>query len=520
MSLILDALKKSAQDRDENPDDEPSRPFSATENTTPKRRVWPYLVVSTLLTGGVIAGGFFWFNGTLSPRADKRSPKVQAALELPAIAKEPVPKHPVPEIAKPEPAPVIANETIEEDEAEPSPPKIDLEPVKKLPEIAKPVTPPEAPTETAVVEEPQKIPEPQPSVPVTPEPEPSPVEDPKVEAKPEPKPELKAEPKKVATIVAPPPAPEPPSPPVKPRKIEPAAKPMVAPPVIALKKPVVAPPPAPKPKAKPKPKPKAPDPRQAQKHNDKGRAFEQEGLFEKAIEEYTQAIIIKPDLIEAYVGRAWSHLSRSNHTKAIRNYSQAIRLKPAYADAYFGRGWAHEKSGDADQAIRDYSEAIRLGKNNSQAYFSRGILQFYRNSTGMAADDFSAVLQQGSKQLRPYALIWMYLSQARSGIDGRESLRTYGANMNLTTWPGVLVSYYLGDVTSDRVLSAAHSPNPKTQRENECVANFFLGQDRLVRGDKAGAADYFRKTIATGVTTYRQYTAAKEELRRLGLLKK
>ena len=224
--------------------------------------------------------------------------------------------------------------------------------------------------------------------------------------------------------------------------------------------------------------------------------------------------------MEAYVGRAWSHLSRGNHTKAIRNYGQAIRLNPANVDAYFGRGWAHEKSGDANQAIRDYSEAIRLGKNNSQAYFSRGILQFYRNSTGMAADDFSAVLQQGSKQLRPYALIWMYLSQARSGIDGRESLRTYGADMDLTTWPGVPVSYYLGDITSDRVLSAAQSPNPKTHRENECVANFFLGQDRLVRGDKAGAADYFRKTIATGVKSYRQYTAAEEELRRLGLLKK
>ena len=557
MSLILDALKKSAQDREENPDDEPSRPFSATEGATPKRRVWPYLVASTLLTGGAIAGGVFWFKGTLSPLPDEKFPKVQAALELPTKAKEPVlkapvPKLPAPEIAKPEPAPVIVKETIEEDEAEPSPDKIDLEPVKKLPEIAKPEIAPEAPTEITVAEEPEKksepeqsvlaapepeptpvenpklevkpapepMPEPEPSVPAALEPEPAPVEKPKLEAKPEPKPDPKPEPNAVKTV-APLPVPEPPSPPIKPmKKITPLEKPLAEPPVIALKKPIIVPLPVPKPKAKPKPKPKAPDPRQAQKHNDKGRAFEQEGLFEKAIEEYTQAIIIKPEMVKAYIGRAWSHLSRGNYTKAIRNYGQAIRLKPSSADAYFGRGWAHEKAGDANQAIRDYSEAIRLGKNSSQAYFSRGILQFYRNSTGMAADDFSAVLQQGSKQLRPYALIWMYLSQARSGIDGRESLRTYGANMDLTTWPGILVSYYLGDVTSDRVLSAAQSPNPKTQRENECVANFFLGQDRLVRGDKAGAADYFRKTIATGVTSYRQYTAAEEELRRLGLLKK
>ena len=443
-----------------------------------------------------------------------------AALELPKKVKDPTPKLSAPKVAKLEPEPVIAKEPIEEDGGEPSPPEIELEPVKKLPEIAKSETSPEPPTNnTAVSQELQKIPAPAPPVPAAPEPEPTPVKKPKLEAiiEPTPEPEPKLEPKtesKKIVAVAPPPTHKTPPPSVKNQKIIPAKKPLASPPVIALKKPVVAPPPAPT----PKPKPKAPDPRQTQKHNDKGRAFEQEGLFEKKIEEDTQAIILKPELIEAYLGRAWSHLSNGNQTKDIRDYSQAIKLKPAYGDAYFGRGWAHEKSGDADQSIRDYSEAIRLGNNrgnkrgndNFQAYFSRGILQSYRDSTGMAADDFSAVLQQGSKQLRPYALIWMYLSQARSGIDGREALRTYGATMDLTTWSGVLVSYYLGDVTSDRVLSATQSSNPKNQRENKCVAKFFLGQDRLVRGDKAGAADYFRKTIATGVTSYRQYTAAEE----------
>lgn len=93
----------------------------------------------------------------------------------------------------------------------------------------------------------------------------------------------------------------------------------------------------------------------------------------------------------------------------------------------------------------------------------------------MAADYFSAVIQQGSNQLRQYAPIWKYLSRARSGIDGREFLRTFGAEIDRKSWPEILVGYYLGEVTSDRVLLAARSPSPKTQRENECVANFFLG---------------------------------------------
>ena len=40
--------------------------------------------------------------------------------------------------------------------------------------------------------------------------------------------------------------------------------------------------------------------------------------------------------------------------------------------------------------------------------------------------------------------------------------------------------------------------------------------DWLIQGDKKGAREYFKKTLATGVTHYRQYAAAKSELARIG----
>ncbi|MCH8326059.1 MAG: 4Fe-4S binding protein, partial [Bacteroidetes bacterium] len=58
--------------------------------------------------------------------------------------------------------------------------------------------------------------------------------------------------------------------------------------------------------------------------------FEREGLFGKAIEEYTQAILIDPKSAAAYFGRGWAHSSPQRHEDAIRNFTLAIDLNPEF----------------------------------------------------------------------------------------------------------------------------------------------------------------------------------------------
>ena len=77
---------------------------------------------------------------------------------------------------------------------------------------------------------------------------------------------------------------------------------------------------------------------------------------------------------------------------------------------------------------------------------------------------------------------------------------------------------YLGQVPAAQVIAETRDSDPIKQRENECVAYFFLGQERLVKGYREKAAEYFQMTLDTGITGYRQYAAAEEELRRLGRL--
>ena len=247
----------------------------------------------------------------------------------------------------------------------------------------------------------------------------------------------------------------------------------------------------------------------------RGQAFEEEGLYDRAIEEYTQAILLDPEMAEAYFGRAWAHETKGGHGLAIRNFTKAIDLKPDCVEAFYGRGWVYEKQGDTERAIEEYSKAIRVEPGYADAHFSRGILEFNRGRLEEAAKDFTTVYKAANGSLRDYALLWSYVSKARTGTGLGKALKIFAGADNRETLPGVLISMFQGKAAPAEVIAATQNASSKKQLEREAVAYFFLGQHQLVLGDAQGAAEYFNKTLATGVTYFRQYTAAKIELERL-----
>ena len=221
----------------------------------------------------------------------------------------------------------------------------------------------------------------------------------------------------------------------------------------------------------------------------------------------------------AYFNRGWAYAQKLRYDKAIEDYSQAIRIDLKYADAYFARGWAHEKKGAYGNAIKDYSQAIEMKPDYALAYNNRGVLKLHLNEYETAALDFAAAYSLSDAGLRPYSLLWLYLSRVRSGVDGKQELAEKAGGIDLARWPGVLVSLFLGRATQEEVLAAAmKGANAGEQREKLCVAFFYLGQHHLLQGDKEGAIRLFKKALGTGVTTYIQYGAAREELKRLGAL--
>ncbi len=86
-----------------------------------------------------------------------------------------------------------------------------------------------------------------------------------------------------------------------------------------------------------------------------------------------------------------------------------------------------------------------------------------------------------------YGVIWLYLSRAKAGTDGKDELKTNTAGLNLSKWPGPVIELYLGQSTPEDVLRAAGSDS-----DQRCDYSFYVGEHRALRGERPEALALFR----------------------------
>jgi tetratricopeptide (TPR) repeat protein len=91
-----------------------------------------------------------------------------------------------------------------------------------------------------------------------------------------------------------------------------------------------------------------------------GRIKQNRGDVDGAIADYSRAIQLKPDYVDAYVNRGLAKKTKGDLAGAIEDYSKAIELKPDFAYAYDVRGVAKKAKGDLEGANADHSKSIEL----------------------------------------------------------------------------------------------------------------------------------------------------------------
>ena len=83
--------------------------------------------------------------------------------------------------------------------------------------------------------------------------------------------------------------------------------------------------------------------------------------FSKAIEEFSQAIRLQPDYVDAYHVRALAYLITGRHTRAMADLNKAINLQTKLALSYMLRSMAWDHLGSQVLAEADREEAGELG---------------------------------------------------------------------------------------------------------------------------------------------------------------
>jgi tetratricopeptide (TPR) repeat protein len=100
----------------------------------------------------------------------------------------------------------------------------------------------------------------------------------------------------------------------------------------------------------------------------RGRGYAGKREYDRAIQDYDQAIRLDPDNAPAFSGRGNAYIGKRDYDRAIQDLDQAIAFDPNYTFAFVNRGRAYAGKRVYDRAIQDFGQAIRLDSNNPAAF--------------------------------------------------------------------------------------------------------------------------------------------------------
>jgi tetratricopeptide (TPR) repeat protein len=106
-----------------------------------------------------------------------------------------------------------------------------------------------------------------------------------------------------------------------------------------------------------------------------------QGEYDQAIAQFSEALSIDPNYAAAYEGRANVYFVQGYYSTAIADYDHIILLKPKYAYAYFRRAVAYYNKGDYERAIAGYNEAIKVNPGFVLAYTNRRLAVLNKNDS-------------------------------------------------------------------------------------------------------------------------------------------
>ena len=99
-------------------------------------------------------------------------------------------------------------------------------------------------------------------------------------------------------------------------------------------------------------------------HYNLGKALEDDGRFEEALNHFSSALQIKPNYVEAQYNLGVIFGRMGDHHRELKAYMRAIQIKPDYAKAYANLGAVCAEMGLYSKAIWALKEALRLNPDD------------------------------------------------------------------------------------------------------------------------------------------------------------
>jgi tetratricopeptide (TPR) repeat protein len=264
----------------------------------------------------------------------------------------------------------------------------------------------------------------------------------------------------------------------------------------------------------------------------RARAYAGKRLFDKAETDLNQAMERArkdADRVKLYNEKGNVHFSRREYDLAMADFRRAVDIDDKFSKGWNNLGLAYRAAGDLDRAFgyfdraialdtraarsyanrarifmakndrlmtqRELDEAVRLDRTDYHSRLDRGIFRFTEKKLKEARED----LEEASN-LAPgngYIALWRFLviAELENRDAARKQLEAHVASAG-AEWPTPIAKAVLGKLKEEELLALARrEESPAGQREYLAEAHFYLGQAKLLSGDKEG----WKKSLETSI---------------------
>jgi tetratricopeptide (TPR) repeat protein len=242
--------------------------------------------------------------------------------------------------------------------------------------------------------------------------------------------------------------------------------------------------------------------------------------FDAAVAEATRLLQYQPSA-ELYYVRALARQHKDDLKGAIHDCTAALKEDGLLTKARTLRGYALLVDGDAQAGLAEFAAAIRAKPSDPEGYLGRAGAFVRLERWKEALDDLQSAQKfnrgvSSNLEVQAYIAALTSLVQTRSGrkeAAAEEAKAFRGVLKELQKDPSrnhllSLPLYMAGEVTDAELVRAAESA-PARKSQALCEVHFFIGERKLLAGDKAGARAAFRRCLETGAVGTFEYDLAR-----------
>ena len=140
----------------------------------------------------------------------------------------------------------------------------------------------------------------------------------------------------------------------------------------------------------------------AEFYYERGIEYAESGDFDRAIEDFSRAITLDQNYVDAWYNRGNAYYDKGEYDRAIEDYSRAIALDQNWTYPWYNRGLAYYYKGEFDLAIEDYNRTITLDPNWAYPWNNRGIAYYNKGEFDLAIEDYSKAIELDQNHVRAW----------------------------------------------------------------------------------------------------------------------